>query len=247
MNGFKDSFRAPKDFGEEIKGVGEAAWTAQQTCSRLAEDTIDRLGRMEQRIGEIARTRGEGNSDELEERRSSDLMKKYLDTQRALQLQMKEFSIALKRMELLDGSSLSPHKPHQSMPAVSEKKGREEGSSSPRFGVEDGGAAPKRSTSVPHVRRPVKPQKGRSASSSNTPPLKSPASPIHPSTVKSRAMDASIKKKLKDLKAKEKSSQSFSKSPDPKPKRHRKLEARRNDRLDQLYKEYTAKYQPAQS
>lgn len=236
--------------------MSEAAWTAQQTCSRLAEDTIDRLTRMDQRIGELARTRGEGNNEELEERlqrridlnteKTADLMKKYLDTQRSLQLQMKEFSVALKRVELLDGSLTSPHKAHQSMPSLSEKKAKDEDRISPRFGV-DGSAGPRRSTSVPHVRKPAKSPKGRSASSSNTPPIKSPASPIHPSTAKSRAMDASIKKKLKDLKTREKSEHSFTKSPEPKHKRHRKFEARRNDRLDQLYKEYTAKYQTAQS
>jgi flagellar motility protein MotE (MotC chaperone) len=54
-------------------------------------------------------------------------------------------------------------------------------------------------------------------------------------------MDASIKKKLKEIKAKEKGL----KTPEAKQKRYRKLEERRNDRLDQLYREYTAKYQAA--
>lgn len=248
MSGLKDSMRFPSatPTADDLKSIGEKAWNAEQICNRLAEDTLDRLTRMDAKISDLAREKSDQNGGGLEMRlrermeesweKSADLMRKYQETQRNMQLQIKELGVAMKRMELVEGRTA--FKAPLNASTMSEKRGSEV-LISPRFPQEDSVSQARRSTSVPHVRRPAKSPKHRSVSSSNTPPVKSPASPLHPSTAKSRAMDASVKKKLKEMKAKEKGG----KTPEAKQKRYRKLEERRNDRLDQLYREYTAKYQ----
>jgi len=245
MSGLKDSMRFPSvtPTAEDLKSIGEKAWNAEQICNRLAEDTLDRLTRMDAKLTDMTRTKSDPSMADLETRlrermeesweKSADLMRKYQETQRNMQLQIKELGVAMKRMELVEGRTAA--KAPLNASTVSEKRGSEV-LISPRFPQEESKA--RRSTSVPHVRHPAKSPKHRSVSSSNTPPLKSPGSPLHPSTAKSRAMDASVKKKLREMKAKEKG-----KTPEAKQKRYRRLEERRNDRLDQLYREYTAKYQ----
>ena len=245
MNGLRESMRFPTiSYSDELKDVKEKAWNAEQICNRLAEDTLDRLTRMDQRISDLGHGKTDGNLAEIERKlqakvennmeKSADLLRKYLETQRNMQNQIKELGVALKRMEWMDS------RPNVSV--TSEKQGNEV-QVSPRFPLE---GKERRATSVPHQRRVSKSPKHRSASSSNTPPVRSPASPVHPSTAKSRAMDASIKKKLKDIKSREKSETKSIKTPERKQQRHKRLEERRNDRLDQLYREYTAKYQSAQ-
>jgi hypothetical protein len=179
-----------------------------------------------------------------------DLLKRYLETQRTLQLQMKELSVTVKRMELVERRTISPNKGNETGHERANSAGRGQLSAgdemaSPRFPIaETVSPVQKRSTSVPHVRKSKSP-KSRSVSSSSTPEQAS-TSPVHASTAKSRAMEASIKKKLKEIKVKEQA-QKVPKQSEVKPKRQHRLEARRNDRLDQLYKEYTAKYQAPSS
>jgi hypothetical protein len=253
MSGLKDSMRFPSaaPTADDLKSIGEKAWNAEQICNRLAEDTLDRLTRMDAKIGDLARAKPDSNTADLETKlsermeesweKSADLMRKYMETQRNMQMQIKELGVAIKRMEWVEGRTGGiDRKGPLNASTVSEKRASEV-LISPRFPQEESASKARRSTSVPHARRPTKSPKHRSVSSSNTPSVKSPASPVHPSTAKSRAMDASIKKKLKEIKAKEKGL----KTPEAKQKRYRKLEERRNDRLDQLYREYTAKYQAA--